>query len=83
MSRSNFRLLLSNPSQISKLNAMATFYGSLNVYTFFTHPVLFRLTPWWEEMNLIRRFLCSVHWEPNLDFFWGGGGKCSSVVFIA
>ena len=35
MSWSESSLLLSNLSQISKINAMVTFYGSLNVYTFF------------------------------------------------
>ena len=39
MSLSNFRFLLSNPIQIFKINAMVTFYGSLNIYTFLTHPV--------------------------------------------
>ena len=31
---SNFMFLLSNPSQVCKFDAMVTFYGSLNVYTF-------------------------------------------------
>ena len=42
---SSFKVSLSNPGQISKINAMVTFYGSLNVYTFLSHPGLYIYKP--------------------------------------
>ena len=41
----NFRILLSNASQIFNIDKMVIFYGSLNVYTFFGLTGI-RITPY-------------------------------------
>ena len=50
MSWSNFRLWLSNPSQISSINAMVTFLWLIKrVYFFLTHPVSVWKPLYWLE----------------------------------